>query len=307
MAQQWKFGGKELSEELGLNMYDFGARNYDAALGKWMNIDPLADAYFGLSPYNYVANNPILLNDFDGKKITFSIDYDDEGQISKVGISVTGKVIDNTKNGLSSKALTKARDKITKGISSISVKGNGVDVSFSSNIEIANSEQDIESDDHAFRIVDDVSKIPGANHTNPNTKAMGYGPLGENVVYLDKNFSSRTAAHETGHSAGLKHINQSTERDFNPYASDFLRYRARNTNGINGYYTAFQAKGFGTSVVTMATNVYSDNDYFGNLMHQARAQNAKGLNAAGYLITRGQVQSIMYNYENNNLNQGRQK
>ncbi len=31
-AQKFKFGGKELNEELGLDWYDFGARNYDAPL-----------------------------------------------------------------------------------------------------------------------------------------------------------------------------------------------------------------------------------------------------------------------------------
>src|SRR5690606_33649637 len=42
-AQQYRYNGKELMEELGLNMYDFGARNYDPTLGRWMNIDPLAE------------------------------------------------------------------------------------------------------------------------------------------------------------------------------------------------------------------------------------------------------------------------
>lgn len=34
---------KELIEELGLNWYDYGARNYDASLGRWMNVGPLAE------------------------------------------------------------------------------------------------------------------------------------------------------------------------------------------------------------------------------------------------------------------------
>lgn len=43
MAQKFGFGGKELNEELGLDWHDFHARNYDASLGRWMNLDPLAE------------------------------------------------------------------------------------------------------------------------------------------------------------------------------------------------------------------------------------------------------------------------
>ena len=54
-------------DDLGLNMFDFNARFYDAALGRTSTHDPHSDGYYNLSPYSWVGNNPISSIDPDGK------------------------------------------------------------------------------------------------------------------------------------------------------------------------------------------------------------------------------------------------
>ena len=65
------FNGVEKDNELkGVgNSLDFGARMYDSRVARWLSLDPLAQKYPGISPYTFVADNPIWFIDPDGKKI----------------------------------------------------------------------------------------------------------------------------------------------------------------------------------------------------------------------------------------------
>ncbi|MFA9391538.1 MAG: N-acetylmuramoyl-L-alanine amidase [Prolixibacteraceae bacterium] len=70
------YNGKEYHPELDLNWYDYGARFYDPALGRWTTPDPLAEKYGFQSSFVYAANNPCRFIDFMGMNAKDKVDKD---------------------------------------------------------------------------------------------------------------------------------------------------------------------------------------------------------------------------------------
>ena len=67
-SHPFRFTGKELDKQNGLNMYDFGARLYDVAgVPMWTSVDPLAEKNPNMTPYHYCHNDPVNLIDPDGR------------------------------------------------------------------------------------------------------------------------------------------------------------------------------------------------------------------------------------------------
>lgn len=106
--QPYRYNGKELDRELGLDMYDYGARHYDAALGRWLTVDLLVERYYSISPYVYVANNPVNFIDPDGRDwYQFENKNGTKSTIWQEGNAKTITINDQTYNNIGTTYLAK--------------------------------------------------------------------------------------------------------------------------------------------------------------------------------------------------------
>lgn len=96
--QKYKYNGKELDRTFNLNLYDYGARHYDAILGSFTTPDHYAEKYSSLSPYHYGADvngDSIWIRHgtgFFGLGKKENVLYQNGSLYNKDGSAYTGKV-----------------------------------------------------------------------------------------------------------------------------------------------------------------------------------------------------------------------
>ncbi len=101
---KYLYNGKELQDEFGVEWYDYGRRMYDPALGRFHTQDRFAEKYHTMSPYQYGANNPVLMIDVNGDSLWISykgndILYDNGNLYNSDGTAYTGKGVKLDKSG----------------------------------------------------------------------------------------------------------------------------------------------------------------------------------------------------------------
>lgn len=107
VTYKYMYNGKELQNELGLNNYDYGWRQYDPAIGRFNKIDRYAEKYYDLSTYSYAGNNPVFFIDVQGD----SIESGSRAEYQRLVTNVSTRITE----------LTAERDAITAA----ATRGNG--------------------------------------------------------------------------------------------------------------------------------------------------------------------------------------
>mgnify|MGYP001333990887 CR=1 FL=1 len=100
-AHKYLYNGKELQDEqlggINLDWYDYGARFYDPALGRWHVPDLMSEKHYDYTPYHYTFNNPVLFTDPLGLD-TFNINLANRS-ITTISVENSENHIFNINNG----------------------------------------------------------------------------------------------------------------------------------------------------------------------------------------------------------------
>lgn len=173
-VENYKYNGKEEQKET--EWYDYGARMYDAWLGRWNHIDAAGEEYFSTSPYVYALNTPLNAIDPDGKRVFFVAGAGND-EIGWNYVEKWHKAFD-ARNGIQGFTRINASHG-TKGDIAFTAnyRDNGYSNSYEGRHGILQLRSDLQIDKAVNDIKDDLSNNPLAVGEQLNLAGYSYGSV----------------------------------------------------------------------------------------------------------------------------------
>ena len=215
IQNRYLYQGKELQDDLGLEIYDFHARAYDPVLGRTWQIDPHAENFLSESLYSFLGNNPINMVDPIGKDYGLVIDHDKK----TVTITTTYYVKTGDEKSLKSATASVGTWNENNGGMTYKVgKGEGA-MEYAVNFDFKVKEVDNPKGEF---MNDRKADVADADKSTPDKSSNVYEVVsnndkdvsgdthgvtrGDNYVKVrQSDADNTTGAHEMGHTLGLNH------------------------------------------------------------------------------------------------------
>ena len=273
---KYQYNGKELHDDFGLGWYAYGARWYDPSIGRWGQIDPLAEKNPFESSYIYVHNNPLAYIDPDGqdgiriintknKTVTVKANYyvatqditktNKNGKVVTVKREMSPKQLERLQKGVNKK-LNKRSEK--RPISTGEYEGYTVvfDLQFFGGGTASNATSLAENDSYEGHNIGNSIQLGEANNPYFATRTVGesngieitatVGGVTNDNQHISMNPSKNTSAnqnHEIFHTLGMEHPKGKGA------ASGIMAYPPQNINQGDIDFVGNGANGFLPKIV----------------------------------------------------------
>jgi hypothetical protein len=219
-------------------------RTKSEVTSRWWAVDPHAENYVNITPYAFVANNPVNNMDPDGRDIIYNASkpvYDKKTGVTTYNITVDISMKIMNRANMSQKEFdTKVSDfksQLTNSLGGTFSQGkkNFVFTAGKMDIQGASEMKQVRSTDHLMVFVDDVT-----GKSDKGGPAGGQAPLNERIEYVETDQDAGGMIHEFGHSMGLMH-NWRTPGTADDKAGNYMGYGSnRNSFDSSQLFDSYQ-------------------------------------------------------------------